>query len=447
MQKKTHATRRDFLKKSSAVAAGLALLNQGVPHVHAAENNTIPVALVGCGGRGTGAGAQALSTDGPTRLVAVADVYDFKCKATVEMLTETHGDKVQTPKDRQFTGFDSYKNAIDAVGPGGVVLLCTPPAFRPFHLEYAIEKGVHVFMEKSFAVDPQGVRRVKAAAKKADEKGLKIVTGLMCRHSVRLEETIKRIQDGMIGDIITSRVTRVQGPYPYAPQAANQTPLQHQLLNFNSFTWLCGSFILDWMIHNIDVCAWAQGEKHPVSVQGQGGRQVRDEKDQMLDHVALEYAYEDGRTMFLQLRQIPNTWNFVGTTLHGTKGTAVVGEGIGDPRLYKGYKQTRDNILWAARMPEVHCYQYEHDRLFKAIREDLPWNEAERGCNAVLTGVIGRMAAESGKEIHLKDQLNSNVELAPGIESLTMESDSLVMPDTDGTYSTSIPKPGITSPV
>jgi len=438
-------SRRDFLKKSTIIAAGATLLSSGLtPRVHASENNTINVGLIGCGGRGNGAADQALSTEGPTKLVAVADAFDFKCSGAVEMLADKHKDKVDVPQERQFVGLDSYKNAIDAVGPGGVILLCTPPAFRPLHTAYAVDKGLHIFMEKSFAVDPKGIRSIVASAQKAREKNLNIVSGLMSRHSVRLEEAVKRIQDGAVGDIVTNWVYRVHGPFGLSPQPADRTPLQHQLLNFNCFTWLCSSFILDWMIHNIDVSSWARGEMHPVSVQGMGGRQVRESQDYMFDHVALEYRYEDGKKMFLQLRQQENTWGFFGTVVHGTKGTAVIGEGQDVPRIYNGYNQTRRNLVWEGTMQEVNKYQFEHDRLFKSIRGLEEYrNEAERGCKAVMTGILGRMAAESGQEIFLKDQIDSDVELTPGLENLTIDSDSPSMPDADGSYTSLIPRPGL----
>jgi predicted dehydrogenase len=442
-------SRRDFLKKSGAIAAGTALtgvLTSGLtPRVHAAEDNTINVALVGCGGRGNGAIRQALSTKGPTKVVAFADAFEFKVKnARQSLLDDDHFKaKVDVPDDRLFSGMDAYKNAIDAVGPGGVILLCTPPAFRPIQFEYAVEKGVNAFIEKSFAVDAPGIKRVIAAAKKASEKNLKVVTGLMSRHSVRLQECIKRIHDGAIGDIISSWVYRVHGPFGVGDKG-DWTPLQHQLLNFNCFNWLCGSFVLDWMIHNIDVSSWAKNDEWPVSVQGQGGRQVRQDKDQMFDHVALEYRYADGKQMFLQLRQIANTWSFFGTVLHGTKGSAELGEGIGTPKIFKGYKRAKENEVWVGNMPEIDKYQYEHDTLFKAIREDIPWNEAERGCQAAFTGIIGRMAAESGKEIFREEAYASDQEMTPGIEKLDFNGDSPYMPNANGDYE--IARPGTTKP-
>ncbi|MDR1959114.1 MAG: Gfo/Idh/MocA family oxidoreductase [Planctomycetaceae bacterium] len=445
MTEKKFNSRRDFLKAGTAAAAGLTLFSNGLtPRVHAGEDNTIKVALVGCGGRGNGAANQALTTKGPTKLVAVADTFEFKCRGAAEMLAETHQDKVDVPRERQFTGFDAYKNAIDAVGPGGVVLLAAPPAFRPIHTKYAVEKGVHIFMEKSFAVDPQGIRSIIESAKKAREKKLNIVTGLMSRHSVRLEEAVRRIQDGAIGDIFTTWVYRVHGSFRLTDKPADRTPLQHQLLNFNCFTWLCGSFILDWMIHNIDVAGWVRGDEQPVSVQGQAGRQVRTDQDNMFDHVALEYRYADGKKMFLQLRQIDKVWNAYGAFVQGTKGTAVIGEGQDVPRIYKGHLLTRENLLWEGNMQEVNKYQFEHDRLFKSVRGEEEYrNEAERGCKAVMTGIIGRIAAESGQEVFLEEQMKSEVPYTPNLESLDLNGDSPLMPDADGTYATSIPRQGV----
>ncbi|HOA72827.1 MAG TPA: Gfo/Idh/MocA family oxidoreductase [Phycisphaerae bacterium] len=430
-------SRREFLNTSGRIAAASALLG-AAPAVHAAENNTIKVALIGCGGRGTGAAENALSTKGPTELVAMADVFDDRLQGSLRHLSGRFPKQVNVPEERQFIGFDAYRKAIDAVEGGGVVILATPPGFRPLHVEYAISKGCHVFMEKAMAVDGPGVRRLLAAGKEADRKNLKIAAGLMSRHYTPLIEAVRRIHDGIIGDVITCWAYREHGPVGLRPKAPGMTEMAHQIRNFHNFNWLGGSFILDWLIHNIDVCCWTK-DAWPVSAQGQGGRQVRTEPDQMFDHYAVEYSYGDGTRMFAQARHMADCFNFWGCIIHGTKGCAVMGEGIPDPLIYKGHKRTDDNIIWRFTGDKGNHYQAEHDLLFDAIRSNKPYNETERAAYATLAGILGRMAAESGQEITWEQALNSDLVLAPGIENYTMDSQPPVVPDAEGRYPIAMP--------
>jgi len=433
--------RRDFLKQTSAALAGLSLSGGLAARSYAAEENTIKVALIGCGGRGTGAAANALSTAGPTQLVAMADVFDNRLAGSLKNLSANFAAKVDVPPDRQFLGLDGFRKAIDLIAPGGVAVLATPPAFRPQHLEYAVAKGCHVFMEKSFAVDAPGIRRVLKAGEEAAKKNLKIAGGLMSRHYQPLEDAVARIHDGLIGDVITCWAYRVHGPVGFAAKSANISELAHQIRNYSSFTWLNGSFLLDWLIHNLDVCCWVKNA-WPVSAQGQGGRQVRTEADQLFDHYAVEYSFADGTRLFAQGRHQANTWGFFGDVIHGAKGSAVLGEGITKPLIYKGHNQTPENQIWDYQGPGSNHYQREHDLLFAAIREDQPYNEAERCAYAAMTGILGRMASESGQLITWDQALGSGVELAPGLDQLTMESDPPVKADEQGRYA--IAMPGIT---
>lgn len=433
-------SRREFLRASSTVLAGSALLNQIAARSYAGEDNTIKLALVGCGGRGTGAASNALRTQGPTKLWATADVFDDRMQCGIQALSKEFGDKVEVPKDRQFLGMDGFKKAIDSLDPGSVVLLATPPAFRPMHLEYAVEKGMHVFMEKSFAVDAPGVRRVLKAGEQAAKQNLKIAGGLMSRHYAPLEEAIRRIHEGEIGDVITCWAYREHGPVGFTPKPAGISELAHQIRNYSNFTWLNGSFTLDWLIHNIDVCCWVK-DAWPVSAQGQGGRQVRSEPDQLFDHYAVEYTFPDGTRLLAQGRHMADCWGSFGCVIHGAKGSAVLGEGQLLPRIYKGHQQTPENVIWECKKQGPYHYQVEHDLLFAAIRQDKPYNETERCAKAAMTGILGRMAAESGKMIGWDEALASNLELAPGLAQYTMESNPPVMPDTEGRYP--VAKPGI----
>ena len=435
-------SRRTFLKTTGTALAGTALAGVAVPTCHAAEDNTIKVALVGCGGRGTGAAVNALSTQGPVKLVAMADVFGDRLAGSLKSLAGRFGDKVDVPAERQFLGMDAYRKAIDSLDANDLVLLATPPTFRPMHLEYAVNKGINVFMEKSFAVDAPGIRRVLAAGRAAEEKNLKIAGGLMSRHYLALQEAVKKIHDGTIGDVITCWAYREHGPVGYAPKREGQSDLESQIRNYSCYTWVNGSFILDWLIHNLDVCCWVK-DAWPVSAQGQGGRQVRDKGDQLFDHYAVEYTFPDGTRMFGQARHMAGCFGFFGDVIHGTKGAAVLGEGIPRPQLFTGYNRTAENRIWEHTGAKVNPYQVEHDVLFDAIRQDKPHNETERCAFAAMTGILGRMAAESGKEITWEQAMASNLELAPGLDQMTMDSEPPVKPDANGKYA--IAMPGITN--
>ena len=431
-------TRREFLKTSSAAVAGATLAGALAGPGYAAENNTIKIALVGCGGRGTGAAAQALSTKGPTKLWAVADVFDHRLQTSLANLKGNHEKQLDVPPERQFIGLDGFKKAIDSLGKGDVVLLATPPGFRPIHLEYAVQKGVHVFMEKSFAVDAPGIRRVLKAGEEAAKKNLKIAGGLMSRHYKPLEEAIQNVHDGLIGDLVTCWAYRMHGPVGLGARQPGTKELAHQIANYSCFTWLNGSFIEDWLIHNIDVCCWAKNA-WPVSVQGMGGRQVRQDADQLFDHYEAEYTFPDGTRFVAQGRHIANCYDFFGSILQGAKGSGILGEGQSKPRLFKGHQQPSENVIWSYKGPACDHYQYEHDLLFDAIRNDQPYNETERCAKSCFTAIMGRMACESGKMITWDEALASKTELAPGLDNYTWDSNPPAMPDANGRYPIAMP--------
>ncbi|OHB66274.1 MAG: hypothetical protein A2V70_12245, partial [Planctomycetes bacterium RBG_13_63_9] len=430
---KSSASRREFLKRSGSALAGAALAGALAPRAYAGEDNTIKVVLVGCGGRGTGAAANALATDGPTKLWAMADVFESRLEGSYKALSNQFGKQVDVPPERRFLGLDAYQKAIDTLEGDDAVLLATPPGFRPIHLDYAVQQGRNVFMEKSFAVDAPGIRRVLKAGVAAGQKNLKIAGGLMSRHYAPLEGAVEQIHKGAIGDVITCWAYREHGPVGFTPKSEGMSELAHQIRNYSCYTWLNGSFLLDWLIHNLDVCCWVK-DAWPVSAQGQGGRQVRTEADQLFDHYAVEYSFPDGTRLFAQGRHMQDCWGFFGDVIHGASGSAILGEGQSEPRLYKGHQQTPENLIWKHEGPAKNQYQVEHDRLFEAIRTNTPYNETERCAYAAMTGILGRMAAESGKMITWDEALNSNVELAPGLEHCTMASDAPVKPNDQGQY-------------
>ena len=435
---KNCTSRRNFLKQSGTALTGAALASAVATRGYAAEDNTIKVALVGCGGRGTGAAANALATQGPTKLWAMADVFENRLQSSLGNLSKKFEGSVDVPPDRQFIGFDAYKKAIDSLDEADVVILATPPGFRPLHLEYAVEKGRNVFMEKSFAVDAPGIRRVLAAGEEATKKNLKIAGGLMSRHYKPLEEAVARIHDGIIGKVITCWAYREHGPVGFRPKSAGMTDVGHQISNYSCFTWVNGSFILDWLIHNLDVCCWVK-DAWPVSAQGQGGRQVRSHQDQLFDHYAVEYTFPDGTRLFAQGRHMAGCWGFFGDVIHGAKGSAVLGEGVTEPKIYNGHDRTEENQVWQFEGQKSSAYQVEHDLLFDAIRQDKRYNETKRCANAAMTGILGRMAAECGKEITWDDALASDLVLAPGLETMTMDAEPPVKPDADGNYPIAMP--------
>jgi len=434
----SHPNRRTFLKTSGAALAGAALVGGVVRPGHAAENNTIKIALVGCGGRGSGAAAQALATAGPTKLWAMADVFPHRLQASLEGISGQRPGQVDVPPDRRFIGLDGFKKAIDCLDKGDVVLLTTPPAFRHIHFDYAVQKGVNVFMEKSFAVDAPGIRHVLATGVEASRQGLKVATGLMSRHYRPLEEAVDQIHQGAIGDVITAYAYRMHGPVGLAPRQPGQSEIAYQIANYSCFTWLNGSFLVDWLIHNIDVCCWIK-DGYPVSVQGMGGRQVREDADQLFDHYAAEYSFADGTRMVAQGRHIAQCWDFFGDVIHGTKGSALLGENQPKPRLFKGHRQASQDVVWSYQGPACDHYQVEHDLFFAAIRNNQPYNETERSAKSCLAAIMGRMACESGKLITLESALASETELAPGLAGWTWDQNSPPAPNAQGHYPVAMP--------
>lgn len=444
------SSRRDFLKNSSKLAAGASVLaGTSIPHVYAADDSTIKIALVGCGGRGTGAAANALSTtSGPIKLVAMADVFDHRLNTSYNSLKKQFGDKVDVPDDQKFIGFDGYEKAISCLGPGDVVLLVTPPAFRWVHFGYAIEKGINVFMEKPITVDGPSTRKMLELAKKSEEKNLKVGVGLMCRHCKARQELHDRIKDGQIGDVLELRAYRMAGPTGSAatgPKPENMSSeLLYQISRFHGFLWASGGGFSDFLIHNIDESCWMK-DAWPVQADGSGGRHYRgDNVDQNFDSYSVEYTFADGTKLFLRGRTIPGCRQKFASFAHGTKGLAVISTSAHHPaksRIYKGYNETDENLVWAYPQPEPNPYQVEWDDLINAIRNDQPYNEVRRGAEASLVTSMGRMAAHTGQIVTYDEMLNCKQEFAPDVDKLTMESPAPVIARADGSYP--VPLPGI----
>ncbi len=449
-------SRRDFLKTTGRVATASALTSVFVPSVHAAGSDLIQVALIGCGGRGTGAAANALSTrSGPIKLVAMADVFADRLKGSLDRLGgKQASDKVDVPADRQFVGFDAYKKAMDCLKPGDIAIFGTPPAFRWVHFTYAIEKGLHVFMEKPVTVDGPTSRRMFKLGEAADRKNLKVGVGLMSRHSRHLEQLAKRVQDGEMGEIVLQRGYRMAGiigTFASTPKPDGISDLMYQIQRFHSFLWSGGGCFSDFNIHIIDHLGWMKGS-WPVKAQAVGGRHYKTNDkgvpyvDQNFDSYSVEYTYADGTKFYFDGRCMPGCSDFYASYLHGTKGSAIASRGgdCGPPSsIYKGLSVEPSDKIWESKVKEGEGdpYQNEWNDLVDAIRNDKPYNETKRGVEASLVTSLGRMAAHTGREVTYEQILNSDHEFAPGLDKLTPDSPAPLKPDSKGRYP--VPQPGI----
>ncbi|MBI3838387.1 MAG: Gfo/Idh/MocA family oxidoreductase [Planctomycetia bacterium] len=443
-------SRREFLQNTGRIAAATALASMVVPHVHAAEDNTIRVALVGCGGRGTGAAANALSVQqGPVKLVAMADVFPNRLSASFDALKQQASDRMDVPEDRKFIGFDAYQKALDCLRNGDVAIFATPPAFRWVHFKYAIEKGLNVFMEKPVTVDGPTSRKMLALAEESQKKNLKVGVGLMCRHCKARAELFKRIKNDEIGEITMLRAYRMSGPIGSAfsgpkPKEANE--LMWQIARFHSFLWASGGCYSDFLIHNIDECCWMK-DAWPAKAQALGGRHYRgDNVDQNFDSYSVEYTFDDGTKLLLDGRNIGGCHDEFASFAHGTKGSAVISTSSHTPakcRIYKGHNAKRGELAWAFPQPEPNPYQLEWDDLIDAIRGDKPYNEVKRGTEASLVTSMGRMAAHTGQVVTWDDILNCEHEFAPDVDKLTIGGPAPIQANSDGKYP--VPQPGITT--
>src|ERR1051325_1879773 len=367
-------SRRQFLRSgSSALVAGSVLAALPIERsAHAAGGELLKIALVGCGKRGSGAADQALSTSGATKLVAMADVQSDKLEEGLDNLKQGHASQIDVPPDRQFTDFDGYKKAIALAD---VVILATSPGFRPIHFDEAVRQGKHVFMEKPVATDAPGVRRVLAAAEESKKKNLKVGVGFQRHHQLGYIETLKRLHDGAIGDILLLRCYWDGGSRDGVERLPGEKEMHYQIRNWYYFTWLSGDHIVEQHCHNIDVGNWIKGA-HPVRAQGMGGRQVRNAKrhGQIFDHHFVEFEYADGVRMISQCRQIPGCWPTISEHAVGTKGSVDLGADS-NGYIIKGANAWRFNSKQVNKNP----YQQEHDDLFTAIRNDKSYSEAESG--------------------------------------------------------------------
>ena len=454
--------RREFLKQTGRMAAGVALAGVAIPHVHAAQDDTIRLALIGCGGRGRGAVANAMSAGGlvleddsgtarapgsaaggPIQLVAMADLRPDRLEQAHAALSRPLGDYIDVPPERRFLGFDGYRHAIDCLSPGDVAILTTHAAFRAPHLEYAVEKGIHVFMEKDFAADPGGVKRIIRAGEAAEAKNLKIGAGLMCRHSSARQALIQRIRDGAMGEIQLIRACRMDPGYLMGPFPGGESELLWQLSPGHpfQFMWSSGGIFIELMIHQIDECFWIK-DAWPVSAHGVGGRFAGStDCSQNLDSYSIEYTFADNTKALVTGRYIPNCHNDFATFIHGTRCAAQFSGAVHRPtcRIYQGQRMESSDVAWTPEPEAVNPWQAEWDVLLSAIRQDRPHNEARCAALSNLGAIMGRAAVHMGRIVTWDEVMASDFQFFADVDRLTDSSPAPVQADAQGRYPAPVP--------
>ncbi|HZE83070.1 MAG TPA: Gfo/Idh/MocA family oxidoreductase [Puia sp.] len=426
-------SRRDFVKSSSLLAGGVLtapLLSRA--NYFSGADTVIKIALIGCGGRGTGAAVQALSTSQNVQLVAMADAFRDRLDGSLRHITDelaAKKERVQVKEENKFTGFDAYKKAMALAD---VVILATPPGFRPIHFEEAVNQGKQIFMEKPVATDPAGIQRVLAAAAIAKQKKLNVVVGLQRRYQNSYRELIKRVHDGAIGEIVGAQAWWNNDGVWVHPRQTGWTEMEYQMRNWYYFVWLCGDHITEQHIHNLDVINWAM-DGYPVKAQGMGGREVRKGKDygQIFDHHYVEFHYGDGTVLNSQCRHQKGTMSKVDELLIGTKGmllcdAARITDNKG--RLIYQFDKSKEN----------QPYQTEHDELFAAIAKgEYKFWDAERGAKSSMTSILGRMATYSGQAVEWDKAINSGINIMPSAYDFSAAPP--VLPDAEGNYPVAVP--------
>ena len=432
-----NSSRRSFVRNTALLSAGMILPGMEMNAMFNVFNDkTLKLALVGAGGRGTGAANQALIADDNVQLVAIADAFEDRLNKSLKNLEKEFAGtkKVNVQEKNRFVGLDAYKKAIDMAD---VVILTTPPGFRPYHFEYAVNSGKHIFMEKPLATDVPGIRKVLEMAKVAKDKKLNVVVGLQRRYQKNYLEIAEQLKKGTAGKITSGEVYWNSGGVWVKPRQPGQSEMDYQMRNWYYFNWLCGDHILEQHIHNIDVANWFIGE-HPISAQGMGGRQVRKgpEHGEIFDHHFVEFKYPSGATISSQCRHQPGTWSKVGEAFKGTKGVIE----MNDAGVAKILDHDQNDIFTYRSRNDPNPYQVEHDQLFASIRNNGVINDAEYGAHSTMSAILGRMATYSGQVVNWDEAMKSNLQLMPAEVSWNTTPPSL--PQEDGTYP--IPTPGVT---
>ncbi len=424
-------SRRTFLSATSAAAVSAAT------HAFAAgTEGDIKIALIGCGGRGTGACSQALSAGSTVKLVAVVDPLEGKAQAALDILQQKHEGQVSVPPDQVFTEFGDWRKAFALAD---VVLITTPPGPRPFLFEQAVKAGKHVFMEKPVAVDATGVRRVLAAAEEAKRKRLNVCVGFQRRYDPAYQDVVGRLHAGEIGDLVHGRVYWNGTSRPGYPREPGESELHYQIRNWYFFTWMSGDHILEQHCHNLDVANWVLQGRMPVRATGQGGRQVRRARENgtIFDHHTVEFEYADGFRLLSQCCQIGGKCvRDVSEHFHGLKGSANL---AANGRFLLNGKPPGGE----RRRNRADAYQLEHDTFFENVRTGGYRNDAEYAAYSTLMAVMGRMATYTGQAITWEQVLASQENLVP--DDLSWDTPPPVQPDAEGWYPVAVP--GTTLPL
>jgi len=437
-------SRRQVIKGGVAAAAGGTMATTLASRAYAAEDNTIRLALIGCGGRGTGAAVNALSAPGgPVKLHAMADLFPNQLNRSHAALQRKFADRMDVPEDRRFVGFDAYQHAIDSLRPGDVAMLTAYSYCRPTHFAYAVTKGINVFMEKSFAPDPGGSQRMLRTGEEAEKKGLKVATGLMCRHSVARQALIEKVRSGELGDILHIRARRTSGARRLnARPTSEQSELLFQIRNKWHFMWAASGQFIEWVIHQIDECCWIK-DAWPVAAIGLGGRLPgATDLGQDLDAYDVEYLFPDGTRCRVEGRFVNNVDNEFTTVFWGTKQAAhFSGPGHNaNSAIFKDHHVDRKNIAWAAPAEPTNPWQAEWNVLLAKIRNNEPHNETKRSLYTNLVSIMGRAACHTGRRVTWDDVSNSDFVFCNYVDDLNAESPPPVSADATGQYP--VPLPG-----
>jgi len=441
---KSNLNRRQFLRQGGTLAAGAAVLGSLSPRAFAGADHTIRLALLGCGGRGTGAVGDALSVPdgGPTKLYAMADLLEEKMTRSHDALKKKFGDKIDVPQERRFLGFDAYRKAIDILRPGDVAMCTTRAYIRPLHVEYAISKGINVFMEKPFASDPGGLHRLLRAGKVAERNGIKLLAGVQCRHSPARQALIDKIRNGEMGEIPLIRANRLGGAGWLGDQGENANKLMSQLqFGRAQLYWIGSGHMVDNLIHQIDECCWIK-DAWPVTAVGLGGRVPRSEDHgQNIDVYSMEYTFADGTKALCGFRRIRKCRNEFATFIHGTKCAAQFSGQThrATVHMFKDQRIDKGNISWTPTKDRYSPWQYEWNKFIASIRNDRPHNELKRAVYSDLTSLMGRAACHTGQEVTWDDVMKSRFQFCDYLDDLDYDSPPPVKADKDGWFPVPIP--------
>ncbi|MEY4482776.1 MAG: hypothetical protein RL693_228 [Verrucomicrobiota bacterium] len=400
-------SRRRFLGNTAALTPlFFPYVLKGATGANAKNQDTLKIGLVGCGGRGTGAASQALNADYNIKLYAVADALVEKAEATVKMLGDKFANRVEVPKERQFTGMDAYKKVIESCD---VVILATPPGFRPMHMQAAVEAGKHMFCEKPMAVDAAGYRVALDAIRKAKEKRLSVVAGFCWRRSASRKEAMQRLHDGKIGDVASILSTYHTGPVKPMPEASARKPewsdVEWQIRNWYNFSWLGGDGLVEQAVHSVDKLCWAMNDANPIACVATGGRQIPSNGGNIYDHFHVAYEFPNNVICHLASRQITGCYNENADVIRGAKGALIIGKGNAP------FMDAEDR--WRFKGEEKDMYQVEHDEFFASIRKGEPLNDGDWMLHSTMVGIMGRMSAYTGKKLTWEEAIKSEEDLAP----------------------------------